>query len=134
MDTQLTIIFNSCLPSPCGPNSLCHDNRGNPSCSCAQNYIGIPPNCQPECIINSDCPLNLACMRERCMNPCPGSCGVGAKCNVVNHAANCVCPEGFTGDAFTICLLRTPICKFKLIDTYCIIYTIETLISDFTYF
>ena len=111
MDTQISIPTNPCLPSPCGPNSICRESGGNPSCSCASNYIGIPPNCRPECTINSECPLNLACIREKCMDPCPGSCGVGARCSVVNHAATCVCPEGFTGDAFTICITRPPISK-----------------------
>lgn len=94
---------NPCLPSPCGPNSECRDIGGSPSCSCIPNYIGSPPNCRPECTISSECPSNLACIREKCLDPCPGSCGVGAQCNVFNHIPTCICLEGLTGDPFTSC-------------------------------
>lgn len=47
-------------------------------------------------------------MREKCRDPCPGSCGIGAQCNVVNHIPVCVCPEGYTGDPFTNCVLKPP--------------------------
>lgn len=92
-----------CLPSPCGPNALCRAVGNAPACSCMQNYIGVPPNCRPECSINSDCPANKACIREKCRDPCPGSCGVLAQCTVINHTPSCVCPEGYTGDPFVSC-------------------------------
>lgn len=68
-----------------------------------QNYIGVPPNCRPECSINSDCPADKACIREKCRDPCPGSCGLLARCSVINHTPSCVCPEGYTGDPFVGC-------------------------------
>lgn len=92
-----------CLPSPCGPNALCRTIGDAPACSCMQNYIGVPPNCRPECSINSDCPANRACIREKCRDPCPGSCGILARCSVINHTPSCVCPEGYTGDPFVSC-------------------------------
>jgi len=92
-----------CLPSPCGPNSLCRAIGDAPACSCTQNYIGAPPNCRPECSINSDCPADKACIREKCRDPCPGSCGFLARCSVINHTPSCVCPEGYTGDPFVGC-------------------------------
>lgn len=92
-----------CLPSPCGPNSLCRAIGDAPACSCMQNYIGAPPNCRPECSINSDCPADKACIREKCRDPCPGSCGFLARCSVINHTPSCVCPEGYTGDPFVGC-------------------------------
>lgn len=94
---------NPCVPSPCGPNSECRDIGGSPSCSCSQNYIGSPPNCRPECTISAECLSNLACIREKCLDPCPGSCGLGAQCNVLNHIPICTCLEGLTGDPFTSC-------------------------------
>lgn len=100
-----TPITNPCVPSPCGPNSQCRDINGSPSCSCLPNYMGVPPNCRPECVINSECPSNMACIREKCRDPCPGSCGSGATCSVVNHTPICSCPEGFTGDPFSYCNL-----------------------------
>lgn len=95
--------INPCVPSPCGPNSVCQAYGTTPSCSCLPNYIGNPPNCRPECTINSECSSNLACIREKCKDPCPGSCGVNAQCNVFNHVPVCTCPEGFTGDPFSSC-------------------------------
>lgn len=91
------------MPSPCGPNSQCRDIGRSPSCSCLPDYLGSPPNCRPECSINSECSSNLACIKQKCTDPCPGSCGVNADCKVVNHVPSCTCVEGFTGDPFSIC-------------------------------
>ncbi|EZA46539.1 hypothetical protein X777_00055, partial [Ooceraea biroi] len=98
----------SCTPSPCGPNSLCQIISGNPACSCLPNYIGVPPQCRPECILSSECKSLLACVNQRCTDPCPGSCGVNAQCHVLNHLPVCTCMEGFTGDPFTQCSIIPP--------------------------
>lgn len=103
---------NPCFPSPCGPNSDCRDIGGLASCSCLPSYIGGPPNCRPECTINSDCLSSQACIRERCTDPCPGSCGISAQCSVLNHIPICVCPADFTGDPFIGCS-PTPIERKK---------------------
>ncbi|XP_052871499.1 neurogenic locus notch homolog protein 1-like, partial [Anopheles cruzii] len=102
------VVRNPCVPSPCGPRSQCRDINGSPSCSCLANYIGSPPNCRPECSINSECPSNQACMNEKCRDPCPGSCGINARCNVINHTPICTCEEGYTGDPFTSCRPMPP--------------------------
>lgn len=95
-----------CMPSPCGPNSLCRVISNNPACTCLPNYIGRPPNCRPECSISAECPGNRACTKERCTDPCPGSCGPGATCRPVNHKPVCACPPGMTGDPFAGCIPR----------------------------
>lgn len=94
---------NPCIPSPCGPNSQCKVVGEAPACSCLPNYIGIAPNCRPECSINAECPGNLACQNEKCVDPCPGSCGFNADCTVGNHVALCNCIPGHTGDPFSGC-------------------------------
>lgn len=104
------VVQNPCVPSPCGPYAECRDIGGAPSCSCLASYIGSPPNCRPECTVNSDCPRSQACMNERCRDPCPGSCGLSATCSVINHTPACVCPDGFTGDPFTNCYLKRKQC------------------------
>ena len=98
----------SCTPSPCGPNSLCQIISGNPACSCLPNYIGVPPQCRPECILSTECKSHLACVNQRCTDPCPGSCGINAQCHVLNHLPVCTCMEGFTGDPFTQCSIIPP--------------------------
>ncbi|CAH2015289.1 unnamed protein product [Acanthoscelides obtectus] len=102
------VVTDPCVPSPCGANSQCRNIGNNPSCSCLPNYIGNPPNCKPECTINSECPSNLACINEKCKDPCPGSCGIGAVCEVRNHNPNCACPPGYSGDAFVTCIYVPP--------------------------
>jgi hypothetical protein len=102
-DPPKTPYRNPCVPSPCGPNSQCQVNGESPSCSCLSTYIGSPPNCRPECSINSDCPSNKACINEKCRDPCPGSCGISADCHVTNHIPICTCIQGYTGDPFTNC-------------------------------
>lgn len=105
-----------CVPFPCGPNAMCKALGETPVCTCMNNYIGMPPNCRAQCSINSDCPANEACIGDKCRDPCPGSCGVNARCTVVNHTPTCICPEGFTGDSFIICLpIPSPISKSQWI-------------------
>lgn len=69
------VVQRPCHPSPCGQNSQCREINGQAVCSCIQGYIGSPPSCRPECVINSECPLNEACINQKCIDPCPGSCG-----------------------------------------------------------
>lgn len=72
-------------------------------CSCIEGYVGSPPSCRPECTINADCYLTEACSNQKCRNPCIGTCGVGAKCQVINHKPICSCPPSMTGDPFIRC-------------------------------
>jgi len=100
-----TLQVNPCVPSPCGPFSTCQDKGGYPFCTCMPNYIGSPPYCRTECSINSDCTSNKACIREKCRDPCPGSCGFNALCTVIKHTPTCTCLNGYTGDPFSNCYL-----------------------------
>lgn len=100
-----------CVPSPCGSYAQCRNVNGVPACSCVDNYVGQPPNCRPECSINSECPTDKACINHKCVDPCPGSCGALAICSIVNHVPVCACSQGYTGDPFTQCNLQPPISK-----------------------
>lgn len=103
LEKVIVPVENPCLPSPCGPNSVCRIVDNHAACSCLPNYVGRAPNCRPECTINSECPGNLACLNERCKDPCPGSCGIFTNCIVLNHAPICQCDAGYTGDPFAGC-------------------------------
>jgi len=93
-----------CVPSPCGANAVCREHNNAGSCTCLPDYFGNPyEGCRPECVINSDCPSNKACVRNKCVDPCPGTCGQNADCQVVNHLPTCTCRPGFTGDPFQFC-------------------------------
>jgi hypothetical protein len=97
-------VENTCTPSPCGANSQCQAVNGQAVCSCLPNNIGMPPNCRPECIGSSECPLNKACINKKCVDPCPGACGYNARCESINHSPICSCSQGLTGDPFKGCI------------------------------
>ena len=55
---------NPCHPSPCGINTQCTVLDGGAVCECMSDYQGDPlSECKPECILSSDCPSHLACIR-----------------------------------------------------------------------
>lgn len=95
-----------CVPSPCGTNARCQVKMDRETCVCAPGYFGNPHlGCRPECVVHTDCAVRLACVRQRCVNPCPGTCAPEAHCTVVNHRTVCNCPAGHTGDPFIRCNL-----------------------------
>ena len=55
----------------------------------------------PECRVDADCFSGLACIRDRCQNPCTLSnpCRAGQKCVVEDtlplRTMACICPDGF---------------------------------------
>lgn len=81
-------VTNPCDPSPCGPQSECQIVQNRAVCSCSKNMIGKPPYCRKECVLNSECPQNKACINEKCADPCSGSCGSNTNCQTVNHVRN----------------------------------------------
>lgn len=105
--THLAIVEaspqNPCQPSPCGPNSQCREINQQAVCSCLPQYIGSPPGCRPECTVSTECPHNQACINQKCKDPCPGTCGLNAQCQVINHSPICSCRQGHTGDPFLRC-------------------------------
>lgn len=105
-----------CSPSPCGPNAVCVNRNGSPSCSCQPEMIGSPPSCRPECISNSDCSNTLACINQKCQNPCANACGANAECRVSLHIANCICPSGYTGNPFVHCSVESEF-RLRLLDS-----------------
>eukprot|EP00095_Tigriopus_kingsejongensis_P012598 maker-scaffold642_size120736-snap-gene-0.27 protein:Tk12598 transcript:maker-scaffold642_size120736-snap-gene-0.27-mRNA-1 annotation:"GH13743" len=88
--------IDPCQPNPCGLNSVCESNvNGLALCRCQNDYIGSPPNCRPECTEDSACPNHLKCVREKCVDPCPGICGRNAECKHTNmSSAQCAHFQG----------------------------------------
>lgn len=97
-------VVNPCQPSPCGTNAVCTERNGAGACQCLAEYLGNPyDSCRPECVLNSDCPANKACQNQKCVDPCPGTCGQNAECNVANHIPTCNCFIGYVGDPYRNC-------------------------------
>lgn len=93
-----------CTPTPCGVNAICKERNGAGSCSCIAEYRGDPyVECRPECLMNSDCPRHRACINTKCVDPCPGTCGINAECHVNNHSPSCTCIPGFIGNPLSAC-------------------------------
>lgn len=98
--TEADVIIDKCNPSPCGTNAICRDGQ----CSCVVEHQGDPyVGCRPECVLSTDCPRDKACLRNKCVNPCQGTCSSNAICEVINHVPMCSCPQGMTGNAFYNC-------------------------------
>lgn len=96
--------YAPCTPNPCGIHAICREQNGAGACQCEASYIGDPyQGCRPECILSSDCPSHLACINNKCQDPCPGTCSLNAYCQVINHVAKCYCNNGFTGDGYRYC-------------------------------
>lgn len=89
-----------CNPSPCGTNAQCYNGQ----CTCLGEFRGDPyTGCRPECLQSSECARDQACIRNKCINPCLGTCALTALCEVVNHIPMCSCPPRMTGNAFVEC-------------------------------
>lgn len=106
LDTALVPASSSnpCNPSPCGPNSRCLiSHQEYAVCSCLPGYRGVPPMCQPECIVSTQCAPDKACINQKCSDPCVGTCGLNTRCVVVQHNPICSCEPGHVGDPFVSC-------------------------------
>lgn len=102
-----------CIPTPCGANAVCKERNGAGACLCIEGYFGDPYfECRPECVMNSDCPQNRACINNKCIDPCPGTCGINAECHTVHHSPLCTCFSGLIGNPLTECTL--PISKMQI--------------------
>lgn len=120
---------NPCVPSPCGPNSQCRSQNERAMCVCLAGMFGAPPNCRPECDIHQDCPSNRACVQQRCEDPCVGSCGFNALCNVHNHQPICTCFDSYEGDPYSGCNARQGKCT-----NFCLLYFLFSMIVNFQIF
>lgn len=92
------------------------------------NYFGTPPNCHPECVLNSECSQLQSCIGNRCQDPCVGVCGTNAECKVHNHYPSCSCFAEYTGDPFTHCypnIKRKMEYYFFKKKSFCIILIID---------
>lgn len=101
-------IQQPCEPNPCGLNAECLPVGFSGDCRCLPGYYGNPfDKCEPECTVNSHCPFDKTCVSEKCVDPCPGTCGINADCKVVVHNPVCSCKPGYRGDPYRACHIET---------------------------
>lgn len=103
-----------CRPSPCGLYATCNEIQSHPICACLPGYLGAPPDCHPECMIDAQCSFDKACINQKCVDPCPGICGLNAMCRAINHNPICNCLPRYNGDPFDRCLLIPEPSKLNL--------------------
>lgn len=128
---------NPCVDSfnpPCASNAICYIRNhavgcrcpdylpiGNPLSYCERERTPQPSVPEPECRIDANCPSQLACINEHCVNPCSAliPCSPTAKCNVLDsvplRTLTCMCPEGWIpnkeGECKPIILPSPPGCE-----------------------
>lgn len=93
--TFIVIEIDPCSSSPCNYNGECKVRNDVAYCI------------YPECIINSDCPREKACLAQKCRDPCVNACGIDSICQTINHKPVCSCPSGFMGNPYIKCMITT---------------------------
>lgn len=116
--------IDPCSPAadpPCARNALCFSQNHAAICICPPHlpngnplaYCEPPPVFEkPECELDVDCPSKLACIKNKCVNPCLelSPCPKTSSCSVLDtvpvRTMICTCPEGWVPNALGEC---TPI-------------------------
>ncbi|KAI5642548.1 Bm8 interacting protein 2d-4 precursor [Phthorimaea operculella] len=100
----------TCGPHTCGVGAHCIHGSVRPVCACLPGHSGDPlSQCiRIECVDNSECRSTQSCVNQHCVNPCDGTCGINANCDVRNHVPVCSCPAGYTGNPFSSCRIADP--------------------------
>lgn len=117
--------MDPCAYMQCGLNAVCRvDSNHKGRCYCPEMYFGNPlVSCErPQCISDLDCPLDLACINQKCQNPC--ACAPSAICTVLSHVPNCHCPPGYTGNPYESCLIG----KYHFV--YCVLLNFNELLTS----
>jgi len=81
-----------CQINPCGSGAVSTSNGDRCSCSCPPGTVGNPQtSChQGQCLVDDDCNLDKACLRNNCEDPClSGTCRTTDFCKVVIHNPIC---------------------------------------------
>lgn len=135
-----------CLDATCGRNAECRARNHQASCHCQPGLVGDPNvEChveksvpRPECTTDSECSSQLACISQRCENPCVHSniCTKDQICSVLDslplRTLVCKCPPDTVTDVNGNCpaIARDqPACRTdnecadhdKCINGYCVL-------------
>ncbi|KAK0172481.1 hypothetical protein PV328_005793 [Microctonus aethiopoides] len=68
------------------------------------------------CSNDTECLNSEKCIGKRCMDPCPGLCGIDAICKVIKHTMTCSCFKCYEGNPYIRCTpylgLKRWMCKY----------------------
>lgn len=110
---------------PCAPKAECIIKDHQAHCRCPPGTFGDPrqecfPAPKPECLTDRDCSSHLACIDEKCVNPCQvlKPCHENTECQVIGtlpvRTMICICPDGMVTEQDGECKLVPaikPICE-----------------------
>ncbi|KAF2352424.1 EGF-like domain, partial [Trinorchestia longiramus] len=110
---DLHCVSGTCI-NPCDSNdscrksgALCRVMKHRAMCYCPPGLTGDPTShcTDTECTTDNGCTVDSICISGRCENACSinNKCVTNALCHSDNHASQCVCQPGFTGDAYKEC-------------------------------
>lgn len=106
----------ACQADSCGTRAECSGINHRAVCDCPPGFSGDPKlSCvRLECRSDSECPLDKACINNKCENPCEKTavCDIKEVCNVYNHRPECSCPPGFVNDPVKGCILYDTVCHY----------------------
>lgn len=106
---------NPCVyDSQCSSRAECVPQNHMAVCRCPTGLIGNPyidcrPEILPDCTLDTDCPSRLACIANKCLNPCNElePCQRPARCEVIPSSPvrtmNCICPDGYVSSGSGTC-------------------------------
>lgn len=115
-----------CDEETCALDAVCLPRNHQPQCECKAGLVGnphqqcLPPeqtitiqSSKPSCLHDSECPSQLACINQRCSNPCALAqvCSSQQTCTVLDilplRTMICKCPKDtFTDNAGNCVALR----------------------------
>lgn len=112
-----------CEQETCATNALCVGRRHQPQCECRAGFLGNPyVQCdlpkqepKPECTQDSECASKLACINQRCADPCatPHVCSPQQTCTVLDtlplRTMICKCPSDTVSDNSGNCVPLQPV-------------------------
>ena len=95
----------------CEPNKVCEVRKHTATCICKHGFVVnsagefVCAGGRIECRSDEECASNMACMYNKCVNPCNigESCPEGKVCEVMDHKPICICLEG-CAPSVSICL------------------------------
>lgn len=118
--------INPCIyDNPCSSRAECRVQNHMALCRCPPGYMGNPfvqcrKEIEPECREDPECPTRLACINNKCQNPCSifEPCIRPAECEVVGsvpvRTMICICPPGYISSGSGTCNPTKPIKDFGI--------------------